>query len=302
MSLHIVTVATESQYYFPYLVESCERNGLKLEILGFGEEWKGFNWRFKKMIDYLKTLPKNDLVCFVDGYDVLCCRNLKEMPDIFYKLKEEHLCKVIFAEDKTQNSNNSLMNILTEFFGNLYFGTCKGESINAGTYVGLADDLLNFTLKMNDLNNLDDADDQVLVTNYCNLNPNEIYCDTENKLFLTLPRPLQELDQYVDINTETKQITYGSNSPFFIHAPGYGYLDGIIEKLGYQIEPGKIKNQLFGYFIEKKIWIYVKMIFMQYFYFFLLIFIVILFVLLKVYYKVKFIHFFRIFTHFNSRK
>ena len=36
MSLHIVTVATDSQYYFPYLVESCEQHGLKLEILGFG--------------------------------------------------------------------------------------------------------------------------------------------------------------------------------------------------------------------------------------------------------------------------
>jgi hypothetical protein len=201
MSLHIVTVATDSQYYFPYLVESCERNGLKLEILGFGEEWKGFNWRYKKMIDYLKTLPKNDLVCFVDGYDVVCCRNLKEMPDVFYELKEKHQCKVIFGEDKR---NNFFIKIFSEF----YFGTCKGESINAGTYIGSTDDLLNFISKMNDLDIRDDADDQVLVTKHCNKNPNEIYCDTENKIFLTLPRPLQELDQYIDINRKTKQLTY----------------------------------------------------------------------------------------------
>lgn len=93
-NLHIVTVATESQYYFPYLVESCERHGQKLEVLGFDEKWQGFNWRFKKMISYLKTLPKNDIVCFVDGYDVICCRNLKEMPNMFLEIKKKQVVKL----------------------------------------------------------------------------------------------------------------------------------------------------------------------------------------------------------------
>jgi hypothetical protein len=70
--IHIVTVATESKYYFPYLVESCKKHGLNLEVLGFGEKWTGFNMRFRLMTDYLKQLPENDIVCFVDGYDVLC--------------------------------------------------------------------------------------------------------------------------------------------------------------------------------------------------------------------------------------
>lgn len=56
--LHIVTVATESKYYFPYLVESCKKYGKELEVLGYGEKWKGFNWRFKLMIEYLKNYLK----------------------------------------------------------------------------------------------------------------------------------------------------------------------------------------------------------------------------------------------------
>ena len=36
--LHIVTVATESKYYFPYLVESCKQNGKNLEVIGYGEK------------------------------------------------------------------------------------------------------------------------------------------------------------------------------------------------------------------------------------------------------------------------
>ena len=41
--MHIVTVVTHSENYFPYLVESCKRNGSDLIILGYGEKWLGFN-------------------------------------------------------------------------------------------------------------------------------------------------------------------------------------------------------------------------------------------------------------------
>jgi hypothetical protein len=40
--MHIVTVANKNEGYFNYLVESCKRNGGKLEVLGWGQEWKGF--------------------------------------------------------------------------------------------------------------------------------------------------------------------------------------------------------------------------------------------------------------------
>jgi len=132
-NLHIVTVATERQYYFPYLVDSCERNGKKLEILGMGEEWQGFNWKYKKMIDYLKTLPQSDIVCFVDGYDVVCCRDLKEIPTIFYNLKKQHNCRIIFGEDK---------GVFLYSLNHIYFGKCKEQKINSGTYIGLAGDML----------------------------------------------------------------------------------------------------------------------------------------------------------------
>ena len=54
--IHIVTVATEKDCYMPYLIESCKKNGKELEILGFNQKWKGYNWRLKLMIDYLKNI------------------------------------------------------------------------------------------------------------------------------------------------------------------------------------------------------------------------------------------------------
>ena len=97
--LHIVTFATESKYYFPYLQESCRRNGKELEVLGYGEKWEGFNWRYIKMIEYLKGLPEDDIVCFVDGYDVICTRNLHELIPVFLKIKEKEGCKMVVGED-----------------------------------------------------------------------------------------------------------------------------------------------------------------------------------------------------------
>lgn len=134
-NLHIVTVATESKYYFPYLVESCKRHGQELEVLGYGEKWQGFNHKFQLMTNYLKNLPPSDIVCFVDGYDVLCVRDLNEMKIEFIKISKEKKCKIIVAQDKHTN-------YFFDFIHPYIFGTCKNLHLNSGTYIGYASDLL----------------------------------------------------------------------------------------------------------------------------------------------------------------
>ena len=155
--MHIVTVVTESQYYFPYLVESCKKNGQELIVLGYGEKWLGFNWRFKKMIEFLKQLPEHDIVCVVDGYDVICTRHLNELEDEFIKIKNRTNCKFIVGHDKSYSIHK---------YNWLLFGTCKNKSLNAGTYIASAGDMLTIITKIYNLNPKDNADDQVLLTKY----------------------------------------------------------------------------------------------------------------------------------------
>jgi hypothetical protein len=256
--LHIVTVATESKYYFPYLIESCKRNSKELEVLGYGEKWEGFNWRYVKMMEYLKTLPKDDIVCFVDGYDVICCRDLNEIIPEFLKIKEKTGCKMIVANDKGDPIQINL--------GKLFFGECKNNSINAGTYIGYVSDILEIIEKIYNLNPKNDADDQVLMTKYCQQNEKDIFIDSNNELFLPLLYTLRDINNYIEINEENHILTYNSNQPFFIHANGYGYLDGVIKKLGYNIEEGdEIKNELFANFWEKKLWHYFKEFILKYY-------------------------------------
>ena len=223
--LHIVTVATESKYYFPYLQESCRRNGKELEVLGYGEKWEGFNWKFKKMIEYLKELPEDDIVCFVDGYDVLCTRNLHELIPVFLEIKEREGCKMVVGEDKL-----SWINIYLK----LMFSTCKNISINSGTYIGIAKDLLQMIQQIYNLNPKNNADDQILLTKYCNMKPKHVCIDIHNELFLTLAyggTPFTDLQNYITINNNI--ISYNNKQPFFMHAPGSSNLDIIIKNLGY---------------------------------------------------------------------
>ncbi len=263
--LHITTIATESKYYFPYLQESCRRNGKELEVLGMGEKWEGFNWKFKKMIDYLESLPDDDIVCFVDGYDVLCTRDLSEMIPVFLKMKQRKGCKMIVGEDKLSWTN---------IYIKLLFSTCKNISINSGTYIGTANDLLQMIQQTYKLNPTNDADDQILLTKYCNMKPKNLYIDIHNELFLTLAyggTPFNNLHNHVNINDNT--ISYNNQQPFFMHAPGSSNLDIIIQKLGYD-------NNCSVFEIEYKD----KLSFFSYNYLFIWTFILIfMFILLSLY-------------------
>lgn len=226
--LHIVTVATESKYYFPFLVQSCRRYGKELEVLGYGQKWEGFSMKFKLMIEYLETLDDDDIVCFIDGHDVICTRNLNELKNTFLKLYFEKKCKIIVGYD-----NNNHTNFINKLIVKMYFGTCNNLSLNSGTYIGLTKDLLQMLKQIRNYNCKNEADDQILMTKYCSSNLSSVYIDNNNEIFLTLDKPLNEIDNLVDID-ENYRLSYNDNFPFFLHAPGSTYLDNILKRLKYK--------------------------------------------------------------------
>lgn len=234
-NVEIITVSTDDKFYYPYLVESCKKNKGKLTTLGMGEEWRGYNWKFRKMIDYLNTLNDDIIVCFVDGYDVISCRDLTELAYEFIKLKNKYKCKIVAGCDDYGFIGKKIITHIS-------FGKCDNHYLNAGTYIGYVKDLKDIISKIYKLNPSDSADDQVLMIQYYNEHPGEIYIDSECKLFLTLMYPLMNIDINVDSN---KVYTNDYKSmPFFIHAPGNGFLNNIIIKLGYGNPDNEVKKKL----------------------------------------------------------
>jgi hypothetical protein len=244
-NLHIVCVATESKFYFPYLVKSCKKHGQELEVLGYGEEWQGFNHRFELMIEYLKKLPGTDIVCFVDGYDVLCVRNLDELKSKFIKEREKNKCKIIVAKDKHPNT-------FFASFHSFVYDKCQNKNINAGTYIGYASDLLYIINNIYNKNPDNSNDDQKLLTEHCKKNEHLFHIDEKNEYFFTQLTILHEVDQYLTI--EDNNVSVNNESPFFIHVPS-GYLDNLIIRLGYPYDyNNQIKDVLFIELFTKKIW------------------------------------------------
>jgi len=234
VQLHIITVATESKYYYPYLVESCKKNNYNLTVLGFGEKWKGFNWRLKLMREYLQSLPSDDIVCFVDGYDVLCVRDLSEMICCFNNIKTTEKCKIIVGYDNIKN--HALKPIVRMYFGN---------SINAGTYIGTTIDILNMLNIMNKIDSMDNSDDQVLFNKYYNMYKTDIYIDKNMMLFATIINGLsfQDVDKYYTIEDNNLYVKNTSIKPFFIHAPNANFLNTVLIKLNYSYDD-TVENNL----------------------------------------------------------
>ena len=242
MKLHILTVADKSKYYYPYLVESVKRNNNNIITLGFNKKWSGFNTKFKLMYEALNELNENDIACFVDGFDVICVRNLDELSNVFLEIKEREKCSIIAGHDNVRN-------IFTRITASLYFTKKIGSTIiNSGTYIGYVKDIKKFLSFVLSLDNDELADDQILMNTYSKLHPNEIYIDIHTEIFLTIVRPLQSIKKFTEIKDN---IVYSNNNkPFFIHSAGSGYMNEILAELGYSID-NKIEKDLKADYLKK---------------------------------------------------
>jgi hypothetical protein len=250
--VRLVTVATHSQGYFPWLVESCKRHKTELKVLGWGEKWQGFTWRFGLMIDYLKSLDPNEIVCFIDAYDVILLRPLNEIVSDFNNIIKLSNKKIILSQEIIDPG-------YSDIFNKNYFGKCKNNYICAGTYMGKAYDILDVLTKayQNQKNN---NDDQVILTNYCIVNPDVFYIDTDSNFFLVIGPHSVNLSENKNIKFREDGISYLNSRPFFFHGPGNRKMDDFIKKLNYKITNDDVNNinkQLKTVF-KDKLWYYCK--------------------------------------------
>ena len=267
--IRLVTVATHIEGYLPWLKQSCDRFNVKLIILGFNQEWLGFSWRFKLMIDYLKTIDPNDLVIFIDAYDVILLRPLDEIEIYFNNIIKITNTKIIISEDLNINSIN-------EINARILFGTCKNVRICAGLYMGRSIDILNIiSIIYQNIQNKDD--DQILFTSYCNKYPENIYIDTDNIFFLSRSYQLKNILEDKNIKINNNILTYMNSQPFFIHGNANTYMHDVILKLGYNILNNEIEEIIYKYKkIKDKKNVYYFNLFLKKFYYVILIILLII--------------------------
>ena len=233
--VRLVTVATHSQGYFPWLVESCKRYKTELKVLGWGQKWQGFTWRFGLMIDYLKSLDPNEIVCFIDAYDVILLRPLDDIVSDFNNVIKLSNKKIIMSQEIIDSG-------YSDTFNQVYFGKCKNNFICAGTYMGKASDILD-VLTNAYKNQKDNNDDQVILTKYCTVHPDVFYIDTDSNFFVVIGPHSVDITKNKNITfTKDRSISYLNSRPFFFHGPGNRRMDDLIRDLNYNITDNDIDN------------------------------------------------------------
>lgn len=228
----LITVATHSDGYLPWLEKSCKRFNIELIKLGYGQKWLGFSWRFKLINEYLKLINPDELIIFIDAYDVIMLRPLDHIEEYYNNIVKMTNKKIIMSEDKS-------INRFVDTIAKVYFGTCKDTRICAGSYLGRASHILELISRLT-FNDVDD--DQVLFTSYFNKYPEDIYIDTDNNFFLTRAELLDDVLKDKNIKINNNKLTYMNSKPFFIHGSSNSYMHNLILKLGYKISNKEINN------------------------------------------------------------
>jgi hypothetical protein len=263
--MKLVTVATHSDVYFPFLLESCKRYGAELNVLGWNQKWKGYLWKFQLVKDFISGLEDDEVVCFVDAYDVILTRPLKELEQAFRSLSIINQVGLVVGCDHFVNPFYTLIN-------KFVFGKCHNKPLNSGTYIGyvknikeLINDVLPQSHKLL-------ANDQVAFTHFCKSNPQKVFIDCDNIIFLTILNPLNSVvDKNMFINTK-KEVIYKGARPFFVHGNGNTSLNELIKALNYSMtkeDETKIRKANIQ-FIKHKVIHYLP----HFFYVFLVIFII----------------------------
>jgi hypothetical protein len=235
--IRLVTVATHNEGYMSWLIKSCKRHNVKLNVLGWGKKWKNFTQKFELIMDFLNECNDNDLICFIDAYDVILLRPIDELEQIYNKIDKD----IIIS---SENVNETV----DFFWGKLrddYFSLCKNNRINSGLYISkackLKEILKEILLNYNVLNN--NNDDQKMITKHCENNKNMYHIDTNNEIFLTIFNPMFN-EKNNKIKIIDQKLFYENNQPFFIHGNGNTRLDDIILKLEYDMDNKSITDTI----------------------------------------------------------
>lgn len=211
MVCHLVTVATHNDRYFPILEESCHRYGIKLNVLGWGQKWQGFIWRFTLMKEFIDNIPEDDIVCFIDAYDVVVMKPLSVLEKRFREMNKDIVVSTVDMRG----------NIIFKMYSNYFWDKCKHKLINAGTYIGYAHALkkmINNICTDHKCHNNKKIDDQLVLTQYCK--KHDVGVDVNDTLFYV----------YVGLTKYDYQKDH-----CILHAPGNLNIHNILTNLKYDV-------------------------------------------------------------------
>jgi GR25 family glycosyltransferase involved in LPS biosynthesis len=160
LKLKIVTTATEDTDGLKRLRESASRYGIPLKVLGLEKSWTGGEvarledpgggQKINLLKPYLQELDDDDILVFVDGYDVVFTRDIESALEAF---NNNFPKDVVFSAEKACWPDSGLTNSYPKVDSEYRF-------LNSGTFIGKVSELKKITEE----EILDTDDDQLYYT------------------------------------------------------------------------------------------------------------------------------------------
>lgn len=94
MALHFYTYSTSPEKAY-YLFETAKFHGITIENLSPGTAWNGLKDKCIAMIAKVNSLPDDDIICFLDAYDVIVNADAETILKTFKEAK----CEILFGAE-----------------------------------------------------------------------------------------------------------------------------------------------------------------------------------------------------------
>jgi hypothetical protein len=173
----VLTVATHSEGLLDGLINNKFK--IPVEVLGYGKKWTGFDMKFQEVYNKIKTLPDDDIVIFLDGFDTFINGNLETAIERFKKMN----CKVLMSKSPCHDY------MIIQYFVNKVFPPCyNGHCVNTGLYMGYVKYIKNM-LEKSKFNSC--KDDQRIINQLCK-NINYIKIDINNEIFYNIKNEMKD--------------------------------------------------------------------------------------------------------------
>lgn len=239
MKVYAIVVATDKRGYYEALVQSCRRNNIELIVLGQGQKWGGFAWRFTLVHDRLKMMDDRDVVIFLDAYDIIATQNISVIKTRF----QEFGSPIVISVEQKNNKDN-----LSRYVRSGVFGTCSKANVCGGAYMGYVyalKKLYSYICKEFHCDDpgFDRLDDQRILTHVCNDDEfvgKYIRYDHDSYIFFTIPIPNSAFDRMANHTFHPDQKIYNvkdnrlylkktDTSPCFIHGNANANMDYLMD-------------------------------------------------------------------------
>ena len=191
--MQILTIATKAEGYFPLLQQSSERWGYSLTALGWEQEWQGFAWKLRLYQKALASMPEEEPVVCVDGYDVVVLGPAAEVLDKFIASGQ----RVLFSGQRYFPNHRWMQKIADKVMSHNLQETITRMSTDPKDYsrpcmgllIGYAGDLAKLFQNLLDIEVREQInDDQTLLNMFYLQHPDALALDLHCEIFQNLWR------------------------------------------------------------------------------------------------------------------